>query len=357
MKLTAAILALGLLAGCGSQRGNDGADGADGTDGMSDASSMTMDVNDLYGDPMPYARTITSKELSDYLYEYADDKYEGRMTGEPGQKMAVDWLRDQYKRMGIAGGMKNGSYFQPIPASYFRRVNKDSENVLAFIEGSEKPEEIVVISAHLDHVGMEDGEIFNGADDDGSGTVALLEIAEAFQKAKDEGKGPKRSILLLHVTAEEIGLVGSRYYSENPVYPLANTVSNLNVDMIGRIDPRHKDNPDYVYLIGTDRLSTDLHKLSEATNKRYFNMNLDYKYNAKDDPERIYFRSDHYNFAKNNIPVIFYFNGVHADYHKPSDTPDKIEYDLLARRAQLIFATAWEVANRKDRLVVDGTNE
>jgi len=229
-----------------------------------------------------------------------------------------------------------------------------SENVLAHIKGSEKPNEYIVISAHLDHEGIKDGEIYNGADDDGSGTVAMIEIAEAFKAAVDKGYRPKRSILFLHVTAEEKGLLGSRYYTDfDPIIPLANTVANLNIDMIGRIDPKREGDRNYIYLIGTDILSTDLHNISEEVNSKYTNIELDYKYNDIDDPNRFYFRSDHYNFAKNNIPVIFYFNGTHDDYHKPTDTPDKIEYDLLENRTRLIFYTAWELANRDKRIVVD----
>ncbi|MEC8831507.1 MAG: M28 family peptidase, partial [Bacteroidota bacterium] len=230
-----------------------------------------------------------------------------------------------------------------------------SENVVAFIEGSEKPDEYVVISSHLDHIGITDGgKINNGADDDGSGTVALLEIAQAFKKAADEGNGPKRSLVFLHVTGEEKGLLGSRYYTDvDPVFPLENTVADLNIDMIGRIDPNYKGARNYLYLIGSDKLSTELHQLSEAVNKKYTNIEFDYTYNDENDPNRFYYRSDHYNFAKNNIPIIFYFNGTHADYHRPSDTPDKINYDLLENRTRLIFHTAWEIANRPSRLLVD----
>ncbi|HNQ27092.1 MAG TPA: M28 family peptidase [Aquaticitalea sp.] len=228
------------------------------------------------------------------------------------------------------------------------------ENVAAFIKGSEKPDEIIVISAHLDHEGVKDGEIYNGADDDGSGTVAVLEIAEAFKKAVDAGHAPKRSILFLHVTAEEKGLLGSQYYTDiEPLFPLENSVANLNIDMIGRIDPKRQGNRNYVYLIGSDKLSTELHELSEAVNKKYTNITLDYTFNDDNDPNRFYYRSDHYNFAKNNIPVIFYFNGTHDDYHRPSDTPDKIEYDLLENRTRLVFYTAWELANREQRITVD----
>ncbi|MFY7671512.1 M28 family metallopeptidase [Tenacibaculum sp. MEBiC06402] len=311
--------------------------------------------------PTTYAQTITAKDLGKHLFIYASDEFEGRNTGEAGQKKAVNYLKDFYINEGIASPLGGNDYFQKVPSSYLsnnRRGMKlnDSENVVAFIKGTEKPDEIIVISAHLDHEGVKNGEVYNGADDDGSGTVAILEIAQAFKKAADDGNGPKRSILFLHVTGEEKGLLGSKYYTENPIFPLENTVTDLNIDMIGRIDARHKGNPNYVYLIGSDKLSTELHNLSENVNKKYMNIDLDYKYNDENDPNRFYYRSDHYNFAKHNIPIIFYFNGTHADYHRPTDTPDKINYELLENRTRLVFYTAWEVANRENRLVVDKAN-
>jgi Zn-dependent M28 family amino/carboxypeptidase len=280
---------------------------------------------------------------------------EGRMTGENGNNKAAEYLRNFYIDHGIDAPIEEKNYYQPIPASYFKGGSKGnpSQNVVAMIKGSEKPEEIIVLSAHYDHVGTENGEIFNGADDDGSGTVSLIEIANAFQQAKNEGNGPKRSILFLHVTGEEIGLYGSRYYTENPLFPLANTITNLNVDMIGRIGSEKEGNDNYIYLIGSDKLSQGLHDLSEAVNKKYVNLELDYTYNDDNDPNRFYYRSDHYNFAKNNIPVIFYFNGTHEDYHQASDTPEKINYELLAKRSKLIFFTAWEIANQEERIKVN----
>lgn len=303
-----------------------------------------------------YANSITAQDLKKHLYIYAGDEMEGRMTGTKGQKKAAEYIRDFYKKEGIAAAPGTTDYFQEVPESYFagKREPRSSENVIAFIKGSEKPEEIIVISAHLDHVGMDnEGNVFNGADDDGSGTVAIMEIAQAFQKAVKDGKGPKRSILFLHVTGEEIGLYGSRYYTENPLFPLENTVCNLNIDMIGRIDPEKKENPNYIYLIGSNKISQELQDISAEVNEKYTQLELDYKYDDPDDPNRFYYRSDHYNFAKNNVPIIFYFNGVHEDYHKITDTPDKIEYDLMAERAKLIFLTAWEVANRENRIIID----
>jgi Zn-dependent M28 family amino/carboxypeptidase len=348
--LTSAM-AFAILASCNSVK-NQSSDSTAVTTPQVTSSPMEGEQPEMSPDQdliLKYMNTITAAELKEQLYVYAGDEMEGRMTGTPGQRKAVEFLKGKYQEMNVPGGAGNGEYLQAIPEEFFGKRKITSENVLAFIEGSEKPDEILVISAHLDHIGTRNGEVYNGADDDGSGTIALVEIAEAFQEAKNDGHGPKRSILFLHVTAEEIGLQGSQYYSENPVYPLANTIADLNVDMIGRIDPKREKKSNYVYLIGSDMLSQDLHDISEKANKNSVNLDLDYTYNGKDDPNRFYYRSDHYNFAKNNVPVIFYFNGTHADYHKASDTPDKIEYDLYTQRAQLIFATAWELANGDKR--------
>ena len=304
-----------------------------------------------------YISTITAEELRTHLTIVASDEMEGRNTGSEGQKKAGRYLIDQHKSNGLTYPKGADSFYQKVPSEYMKKgfspKLNDSENIWTFIEGSEFPDEIVVVSAHYDHVGVKNDEVYNGADDDGSGTVALLEIAQAFQLAKKEGNGPKRSILILHVTGEEYGLHGSRYYSENPLFPLKNTVADVNIDMIGRRDDLHKDTNNFVYIIGSDYLSTDLYKLCEDVNKKHIKLNLDYKYNDRNDPNRFYYRSDHYNFAKNGIPSVFFFSGIHDDYHKPTDDVDKIEFDALAKRTQLAFAVAWEIANREKRLVVD----
>ncbi|TLF44875.1 M28 family peptidase [Maribacter aurantiacus] len=487
-------------------------------------------------DPKVYAETITEAELKEHLYIYASDEFEGRETGQPGQKKAIAYLKAEYENLEIPPAQSNGDYFQKVPIEisnipvgklsidtsdyllgehvltfskaqsgdneivyvgygieddnysdyqgmdiagklvlmktgepmnsdgtytisgtseksiwsnmseslgkrfqlaedkgaigvlyydadnyprfksrfdYMRNSNSgrmslkdlqendfsslfidgtlakailpsietdqtpkeldskatlafessneevDSENVVAFIQGSKKPNEYIIISSHLDHIGItEEGEINNGADDDGSGTVALLEIAEAFKKAQEDGNGPSRSVVFLHVTGEEKGLLGSEYYTDvEPIFPLGQTVANLNIDMVGRIDPKRDGDRNYIYLIGSDKLSTELHELSEEVNSKYTQLELDYTYNDENDPNRFYYRSDHYNFAKNNIPIIFYFNGTHDDYHRPSDTPDKINYDLLENRTRLIFYTAWELANRANPVVVDKASD
>jgi Zn-dependent M28 family amino/carboxypeptidase len=228
-----------------------------------------------------------------------------------------------------------------------------TENVLGFLPGTDKKDEILVVSAHYDHLGIIGGKVYNGADDDGSGTTGMLAIAEAFTKAAHAGHAPRRSILFLANTGEEKGLLGSEYYANHPVFPLANTITDLNIDMIGRTDVAHEGKPDYVYVIGSDKLSSQLHTVLEAANQKYTKIDLDYRFNDPNDPNRFYYRSDHYNFAVHKVPVAFFFNGVHADYHEESDEISKIEFGKMEARARLVFYTAWELANRDERPVVD----
>lgn len=307
--------------------------------------------------PADYISAISIESLKTNLTVIASDEMQGRNTGSEGQKKAGRYIIDFYKKHGVNFPKGATDYYQHIPAAFLNAKHNenlpDSENIWAFIEGSDKKDEIVVLSAHYDHVGIINEEIYNGADDDGSGTVATMEIAAAFQKAKNEGHGPRRSILILHMTGEEHGLHGSRFYSENPLFPLINTVANINIDMIGRRDDLHPSTNNYVYVIGSDYLSTDLYNICENVNKKYTTLTLDYKYNDRNDPERFYYRSDHYNFAKNGIPSVFIFNRTHSDYHKPTDKVNKIEFDALTKRTQYAFAIVWEIANREERLEVD----
>ena len=237
-----------------------------------------------------------------------------------------------------------------------------ANNIAALIKGSEFPDEYIVITAHLDHVGIQNGIVYNGADDDGSGSVGILEIAEAFSLAIKDGFRPKRSILFLHVTAEENGLLGSEYYTDyDPIVPLSETMVCLNMDMIGRTESKRKETEpeDYIYIIGSEMLSDDLHNINKKANDEHVKINLDYRYN---DPTSLvfesgryienqyYYRSDHYNFAKYDIPSIFFFSGVHEDYHMPTDTADKILYDIYEKRIKLIFHTAWDLANADKRI-------
>ena len=221
---------------------------------------------------------------------------------------------------------------------------KTAENVIGYISG--KTDEVLVISAHYDHIGYDQGEICNGADDDGSGTAALLSLLQTFQKAHDDGYQPQRGILFLMVSGEEKGLFGSKFYTENPIFPLNKTIADLNIDMVGRKDTIQPNN-NYIYLIGSDKISNQLHNINEQINEKYVNFRLDYTYNDENDPNQYYYRSDHYNFAKNNIPVIFYFGGMHEDYHKPTDEIEKIDFNKLEKTSRFIFLTAWELAYRK----------
>ena len=284
-----------------------------------------------------------------YRHQYSD-------SGKGEQRMALGNIEENNFQVLLFSKKHKDFLFGKnlkLTMDFKKNVQKfTADNVVAYIEGSEFPNEYIILTAHLDHVGIQNGEIYNGADDDGSGTVAMMEIAEAFSFAKEQGFGPKRSIVFLHVTAEERGLLGSQYYADyEPLVPLNQTIANLNMDMMGRADPnRGIRNLNYVYIIGSDILSDDLHKINMDANKNYANLELDFRFNDINDPNQFYYRSDHYHFVKNNIPAIFYFSGVHEDYHQPTDTAEKILYDVYKKRVQLIFHTAWGLANRDERI-------
>jgi Zn-dependent M28 family amino/carboxypeptidase len=272
------------------------------------------------------------------------------------QAMAAEMLNSSVEKLSAAAANPTSIKSRKVSLKVTEKLKVlDTENMVAYLEGTDLKDEVLVISSHFDHIGQnEDGTVINnGADDDGSGTTGVMEIAEAFAQAAKEGNRPRRSILFLNVTGEEKGLLGSAYYADNPLYPIANTITNLNIDMIGRVDADHENDRDYVYAIGSEKLSSHLKIISEYANITYSGLNLDYRYDDPKDTNRFYYRSDHYNFAKKGIPIIFYFNGVHADYHRPTDTVDKIEFDVMAKRARLIFHTAWILVNRDERPPVD----
>jgi hypothetical protein len=264
---------------------------------------------------------------------------------------------DQLKTTAIRGRRRRAHVGLPSPMVRLYATPAQpqitAENVIGFLEGKDKKHETVVISAHYDHVGTVNGVLHPGADDNASGTAALLEIAQAFALAGKQGQGPRRNLLFVGFDGEEIGLLGSAHYTKNPAVPLDNTIAALNIDMLGRIDETHADRPRYVYVIGSDKISSELHIVNEQANSTFTHLELDYTYNADSDPNRLYYRSDQYHFAEHNIPVIFYFSGLHPDYHRPGDTADKIEYTLLAERTRLIFHTAWELANRENAPLPD----
>ena len=232
-----------------------------------------------------------------------------------------------------------------------------TQNVAGILEGTDPAlkHEYVVFSAHYDHLKTgPGGEIYPGADDDGSGTTSVLTIAHAMSMER-----PKRSVLVMFHAGEELGLLGSEYNTDYaPVVPLKQMVADLNIDMIGRskqpgdnmLQDEHLTDANTVYLVGSNRISPELHKLSEETNSQFQKMKLDYYYNDPDNPERIYFRSDHWNYAKHGIPIIFYFDGTSVDYHKPTDTVDKIDFTKMTKVARLVFETGWRIANLDHRL-------
>jgi hypothetical protein len=254
---------------------------------------------------------------------------------------------------------KRNSLFRGMKASYVYEKNRtviNSSNVIGFVEGTDKKDEYVFVTAHYDHLGTHDGKIFYGADDDGSGTCGVLEMAKAFAKAASDGYRPRRTVVLMTVSGEEKGLWGSEYYSEHPVFQTEKTSADLNIDMVGRIDTERKtaDTLNYVYVIGHDKISSDLPVINEGINSKYTHLTLDYKFDDPLDKERIYYRSDHYNFARKGIPVLFFYDGMLlGDYHKPTDTVDKIYWDVYEKRVRMIFLTAWEIANRDEMLKRD----
>lgn len=286
-----------------------------------------------------FPKFYISEQMADAIFRFA------------GKKITTRSLREEYRTGERKKGFEISVRTEIEVKNQIRQIT--GENILGYVEGGDLKEELLVLTAHYDHLGKDEEGIYYGADDDGSGVVALMEIAEAFAEAKAAGISPRRSILIMPVSGEEKGLLGSEYYAENPVFPLNKTVANLNIDMIGRVDELHKDNENYVYVIGADRISPDLHTINETINSTHSRLDLDYTYNDPADPNRFYYRSDHYNFAKKGIPSVFFFSGVHEDYHRITDTPDKIRYEKLAKISRHIFYLAWELANREGSLKID----
>ena len=277
-----------------------------------------------------------------------------------------------------ATGIFNASYGASLPAPFLMSDQKKvtltlannsetvpTQNVVAVWEGGDPvlKSEYVALGAHYDHVGSRcppagNDTICNGADDDGSGTTALLGMAEAFAKSPTR---PKRSILFVWHCGEERGLWGSRYFTEYPTVPLDHVVAQINIDMIGRSKKEGDTNtrnaeltgPDSIYLIGSTMMSTELGGLVNTVNKSFLNLTFDTKYDDPKEPNRFFFRSDHYNYAKKGIPIIFFFDGTHEDYHRPGDTADKIDYQKMEKVTRTVYMTAWEIANRPTRLKVD----
>ena len=310
------------------------------------------------------SRTVVSNTKSTVYYpgSVADESIGFiNLSQDAARQLFTEWNIDSLVRLARTSSVFTASHTPELKAGFSFDYKKERQvinasNVLGIIEGTDKKDEYVFLTGHYDHLGKHDGKIYYGADDDGSGTCAVLNMAEAFAKAKAEGKGPRRTIVFMTVSGEEKGLWGSEYYSDHPIFPLDKTTVDLNTDMVGRTDTERKkdDTLNYVYVIGHNKLSSDLPVINEGVNKKYTNLVLDYKFDDPNDPEQIYYRSDHYNFARKGIPILFFYDGMlKADYHKPTDTVDKINFSLYEKRVRMIFHTAWEIANRDEMLKRD----
>ena len=307
-----------------------------------------VDRNKKTNQYFPNANTETSLPIAMFSKAY--------LQTIAGDRLDIDKYLTVSKTSGSfteANPVLNGNL--EFSVSKFQETTNAS-NVLGVIKGKSKPDEVLFITGHYDHLGIRNGIVYNGADDDGSGTVGVMNMAAAFMEAKKAGNGPDRTIVFMTVSGEEKGLWGSEYYSDHPLYPLDKTTVNLNIDMIGRVDTERTsaDTLNYVYVIGHDKLSSDLQTINELANKNSSNITLDYKYDDPNDKNRIYFRSDHYNFARKGVPILFFYDGMlKSDYHKATDDIEKINFELYKKRAQMIFFTAWDIANREDMLKRD----
>ncbi|MHB1276902.1 MAG: M28 family peptidase [Bacteroidia bacterium] len=297
---------------------------------------------------------VSSIRIKEHLLVLTSDSLEGRCTATEGQKKAAAYLAGEMHKFGLLQVAKDtfgeASWYQAWPfAKRFgdqKKYMPHSENVMGVLPATQPSDEYIVISAHYDHLGIIRDTIYNGADDNGTGTSSVLELIRLFSIYT-----PKRekNILFIFFSGEEKGLLGSKYFAENPVVPLEKIVCDLNIDMIGRADSAHQLDSNYVYVIGSDRISTVLDNLLQVSNVPH-PLALDYTYNDPKDPQRLYERSDHYNFAKHGIPVAFFFSGLHADYHKSTDDIEKINFEVVYWRMMLVYRLANEVMRYEGKL-------
>lgn len=325
---------------------------------MAEMNTQTISVPDDL--ELAYRDNSQQSYSPPYAYTYISPEFAAEILDVDGEEGLQDLRQSTIDNLQNFRSQKTSYYLEFRP--YEGRRPIETNNVLAYVKGADPDlkDEVVVIMGHYDHVGVgapnEEGDyIYNGADDNGSGTAGLMSIANAFQEAAEDGYKPKRSILFLHVSAEESGLLGSRYYSDHPIIPIENTVAALNTDMISRSDPEHIEEgvTDYVYLIGGEIISSQLDSLVQDANQHEINLTLDRKYNDLNDPNQFYRRSDHWNFGRLRIPFVFFFTGVHEDYHEPNDEIDGVDFDKYPRVARLIYKTAVNVANFEGRPEVD----
>lgn len=319
--------------------------------------------------------------LKKHVYLLASDSLQGRATGTKGQRQAALYCASSFRQSHLLSSFRldsvRGSFRQTFPftlveatpfgysgsyrssSSSYKRFElieqtlstKDSnkvffgDNVGGLMIGTDLKKEVVIISAHYDHLGRNGKYIFHGADDNASGTATVLSIASVFDSLAQQGFRPRRSILFLLFSGEEGGLLGSKYFVNHSPLNLSQFVCDLNVDMVGRVDDDHRKNPNYCYLI-TNAQGSKVKTVTKNSNQQSVNLILNQGgYDAENDPNNYFSRSDQYNFAQAGIPALFFTSGLHQDYHQPSDTADKIDYILLKKRATLVFQTAWTMAN------------
>jgi Zn-dependent M28 family amino/carboxypeptidase len=314
-------------------------------------------------DRIANAGAITPGRLRAHIDFLANDLLEGRDTPSRGLNIAAEYIATQLKLWGVKPGGDNGTYFQKIQDRFNATDGTPSYNVIGIIEGADArlKDEYVSLGAHYDHVGLAPNnptdKVFNGAHDNGSGSAAVLEIAHAAAHARK----PKRSYIFHWHAAEEKGLWGSRFFADSPTVPIDKIVAHINMDMIGMskkpgdTNPRNRDltGPNAVYVIGSKFLSTDLDSIITSVNRETVKLELDYKFNDLNDPQRLYYRSDHINFARKNIPSVFFFDGINEHYHRVTDEPDVLDYDKFARVTKLIYLVAHRFADRVPRPKMD----
>lgn len=327
--------------------------------------------------------SVSVERLKQHVYTLASEEFGGRQVGTPGQLLAANYCIRTFRQNHLTApfrfdstqasfrqafaftttdvalfGPANGSYGSNLRATTKRselvplpQTAKDSSkvsfgfNVGGLLIGNELKTEIVVVSAHYDHLGKSGNRFYPGADDNASGTATVLEVAAIFDSLARQGVRSQRSVLFLLFSGEEVGLLGSLFFVYNSSIPLRQLKANINTDMIGRVDQLHRRTPDYCYLIRDDQ-SAPLQQIAEAANRQTSGLALNEGgYDTANDSEQFFYRSDQYNFAKLGIPALFFTSGQHTDYHQFSDTADKINYEALRKRATLIFQTAWRVAN------------
>ncbi len=316
---------------------------------LSKAPAASRPFVEKFRDETPLPTVFVSQKVADAMFANANAPY--RMANKTPNSSTAAFALDTSKSVGFRPAVKRETVY--------------TQNVVALWEGSDPQlkSEMVAVGAHYDHVGMNpnapgDDKIWNGADDDGSGTVSVLAIAEALANSKVR---PKRSILLVWHAGEEKGLWGSEYFNKFPTVDIKKVVTQLNIDMIGRSRKPNDNNPknanlsgeSEVFVIGSQMMSSKLGDITKSVNDSYLKLNYDLKYDDPKDTNRFFFRSDHFNYALNGIPIVFWFDGVHEDYHQPGDEPQKIDYDKMQKIARTIFLTMWEIAELPTRPVID----